>query len=189
MEDVLAIFDEFEATPASKNHQFIDESVTLKLGCIFRKHYGEHATLMLIGRTDGSACKVRDLYVGDVATLLGPLGPWYESRAIARLNRPSGGGSLPFLCVSSVCGIWQVCQSTFYTRQLSLVSFFFSSALPATPAESRQSFTGGSSRLQDRRSCGALGATTPLLSTCSCAQGQGSGTSFSQRYGSSLCLA
>lgn len=93
-----------------------------KLSQIFKEHYGKSDALMLIGRTDNRAYEVQDRYEREVGEVLGKLKPQYESRAITRLGKVYGRGSLPLLCMSSVWGLWRLCQSAFYTRQLSLVS-------------------------------------------------------------------
>lgn len=100
------------------------KSVTDGLSRIFNRVYTASDELLLIGRTDEQAYKAQDEYAVEVGALLEPMGPQYKSRAITTLQRVYGQGSLPLLCISSVSGIWQLCRSTFYKRQISLVSLF-----------------------------------------------------------------
>jgi hypothetical protein len=113
------------------NPQAVPRSVTGELNTIFRKHYasgnsvhsaGLTAEVLLIGRTDDRAYEVQDNYAIDVAILLGTVDPKFESRALTRLGKVYGRGSLPLLCMSSVAAMWELCRSTFYKRQISLVS-------------------------------------------------------------------
>ena len=97
------------------------KSVTDELSRIFSRVYATSDELLLIGRTDEQAYKLQDEYAIKVGALLEPMGPQYKSRAITALQRVYGQGSLPLLCISSVSGIWQLCRSSFYKRQVSLV--------------------------------------------------------------------
>jgi hypothetical protein len=111
--------------------QRVPESITDELDRIFRKYYGSSnnpqsrgsaENLLLIGRTDDQAYQVQDEYARDIANILGTVDKTHESRAITQLRSVYGRGSLPLLCLSSVAGMWTLCQSSFYKRQTSLVS-------------------------------------------------------------------
>jgi hypothetical protein len=106
----------------AKRFRRVPRSVTRKLNRIFRRFYGEPDSLLLIGRTDERAYEVQDRYARIVAKVLGKVKPEYQSRAITRLRKVYGRGSLPLLCMSSVSGMWQLCKSSFYRRQIYLVS-------------------------------------------------------------------
>jgi len=109
----LAKGGKFEAVPSS---------VVNGLNTIYEKFYSGSDALLLIGQTDERAYKVQDEYGRAVASLLGTVGPDYESRATTCLQQVYGKGSLPLLCTSSASGMWKLCASSFYRRQTSLVS-------------------------------------------------------------------
>ena len=97
--------------------------VVEELGNIFRRHYG-HAkpgALLLIGGTDDRAYQVQDEYADAIAELLGLVDERYESRAITQLKKAYGRGSLPLLCIPSAAGLWELCKSSLYKKQISLV--------------------------------------------------------------------
>ena len=101
----------------------VPQLVGERLSHIFTKHYGQ-ANLMLIGRTTEEAYTVQDRYASEVVRLL-----WEEtkddrckSRAVVRLQTVYGASSMPLLCTSSVSAMWQLCTSSFYKKQLFLVS-------------------------------------------------------------------
>lgn len=108
--------------PEGETFTRASKSVTDELSRIFNRVYTTSDELLLIGRTDEEAYKVQDEYAVQVGALLEPMGPHYKSRAITTLQRVYGQGSLPLLCISSVSGIWQLCWSAFYKKQISLVS-------------------------------------------------------------------
>jgi hypothetical protein len=109
---------------AVKVHEFrkVPFSIVDEIDNIFRHFYSEPDLLLLIGRTDERAYKVQDKYGRVVATLLGTVDSAYESRAITRLRKAYGRGALPLLSMSSASGIWQLCRSSFYKKQIYLVS-------------------------------------------------------------------
>jgi len=93
---------------------------------IFKKYYGTPDTLLLIGRTHDEAYKAQDGYSREVVRLLGDRNPWHGSRALTCLGKVYGSNSIPLLTLSSVSGLWQMCQSAFHRNNLSLVSPAFS---------------------------------------------------------------
>jgi hypothetical protein len=104
------------------NFKAVPFSIVDEIDNIFRHFYSEPDLLLLIGRTDERAYKVQDKYGRVVATLLGTVDSAYESRAITRLRKAYGRGALPLLSMSSASGIWQLCRSSFYKKQIYLVS-------------------------------------------------------------------
>lgn len=102
----------------------VPPSVVDELSTIFRRFYGQGqpGALLLIGRTEERAYEVQDEYGRSVSQLLGTLDEKYESRAITRLRKVYGRGSLPLLCLASASALWQLCSHPFYKRQISLVS-------------------------------------------------------------------
>lgn len=123
-------------------------SVAATLDDIFRKHYEHGNNCLSIGRAAEDAHNHQDAYAREAGRTLGLIRSSYESRTITSIGMAYGRTSMPFLCISSVRALWQVCQSSFYTRQLSLVS---SAHIHAGKfADSRQSSTGGSNHLQSR---------------------------------------
>lgn len=106
--------------PESAVEKAVPSSIGKGLSRIFDKYYGEN--IYLIGRTTEEAYEVQDRYGEEVVELLGTVGAEYESRAITRVQTVYGVSSMPLLCKSSVSAMWQLCQSPFYKKQISLVS-------------------------------------------------------------------
>jgi hypothetical protein len=101
----------------------VSDLVANGLNQIFKKHYNTPGKFLLIGRTDDQAYQVQDGYAREVAAFLGRnLGGPREARTIIMLRKAYGRGTLPLLCMSSASALWELCQSSFYRRQLFLVS-------------------------------------------------------------------
>ena len=139
------------------NFEGVPEATVERLSKIFRRHYPQEKFL-LMGCADEEAYEVQEGYAREVARLLGTKSKSFESRATTRLGKAYGRTALPLLCMSSVSALWKVCQSPFYKSQISLVSSVCSHVSLLT--DSRPSSTSGSNRLQSRRACTGLGATT-----------------------------
>jgi hypothetical protein len=92
-----------------------------QLSDIFTRNYGE-ADLLLIGRTTEGAYHLQERYAREVTGLLGAERDEYASRAILYLGKLYSRSSLPLLCGSSVAGMWRLCQTSYYKKQLWLVS-------------------------------------------------------------------
>ena len=103
----------------------VPETIVSELGRLFRKFYNKTSDLLLIGQTHERAYEVQDKYAREVAEILGAVDARHKSRAITRLQKVYGRGSMPLLCVSSVSGLWRLCRSPFYRKQTALVSSFF----------------------------------------------------------------
>ena len=89
-----------------------------QLDRIFVEYYGLQGN-PLIGSVEDEAYKTRRRYARKVGSLLGEgLG----FRAVLWLQKIPGCTSLPLLTESSVSAMWKLCCSTFYKKQLSLVS-------------------------------------------------------------------
>ena len=113
---------------------------------IFSKHYGNKESMLLIGRTDNQAYQVQHQYASEVAKLLGHISSEHKSRAMIYLGPVFGRSSMPLLCPSSIRWLWRLCRSSYYTKQISLVSQTqLITKLPST--DSRCSSTGGWSLL------------------------------------------
>lgn len=109
--------------PVSKeNRQPVPASAVAGLDRIFKKHYDTPDKFLLFGRTDDAAYEVQDRYAREVAALLGTIHRRFESRALTRLRKMYGRGSLPLLSEKSVTAMWEACKSSYYGRQMSLVS-------------------------------------------------------------------
>lgn len=107
--------------PKSATSTPVPQPVGEQLASLFNKHYwGKN--LFLIGRTTEEAYKLQDRYGEDVVELLATVSVDYQSRAITRLQTVYGVSSMPLLCTSSVSATWELCQSPFYKKQISLVS-------------------------------------------------------------------
>jgi hypothetical protein len=109
---------------AVKVHEFrkVPCSIVGALDEIFRRFYNKPSVLLLIGRTDEQAYEIQDDYARAIVELLENVDPAYGCRAITRLRKVYGRGALPLLSMSSASGIWQLCQSSFYRKQIYLVS-------------------------------------------------------------------
>lgn len=95
-----------------------------KLDAVFSRHYKSHEPdrFLLIGKTEEDAYRVQEEYVHEVGLLLGSVRQSYRSRAITQLGKVYGRSSMPLLSISSVSALWLLCQTTYYKKQLSLVS-------------------------------------------------------------------
>jgi hypothetical protein len=102
------------------NYNPLPPSAAETLDMLFRKYYGSDELLM-IGQATEEAYRVQDLYAREVATALGSIRESYGSRAISSLGKVYGRTSIPLLCIASVSGLWDACQSSYYKRQLSMV--------------------------------------------------------------------
>lgn len=100
----------------------IPPSLVDKLNKSFRKFYGTIDKLMLIGQTHEEAYAVQDKYAREVAHILGTEDKRFESRAITCFRKIYGRNFVPLLTMGSVSGLWQICQSGYYKKTVSLVS-------------------------------------------------------------------
>jgi hypothetical protein len=115
----LAFTEDQRSKPGQ--HRPVPSAVAEILDRIFRKHYSS-SDFLLIGRADEDSYRIQDAYAREVGRSIGLINSSYESRAITCLGKAYGKTSIPLLCMSSVSALWQVCQSSFYKKQLSLVS-------------------------------------------------------------------
>jgi hypothetical protein len=145
----------FLAPPGKFNRP--PSSITGKLDELFRNHYGPDELLM-IGQATEEAYHVQDLYARELSTMLGTIRDSYASRAITSLGKMYGKTSIPLLSIASVSWLWEVCQSCYYKRQLSMVRLARSQVNQS--ADSPSSFINGSNRSRGHRRCGRLDATT-----------------------------
>lgn len=99
----------------------IPSQVAEKLDGIFRRHY-ERSDFLLIGCTEYDSYSLQQKYSDEIVSLLEPIDQGYASRALALLGKAHGRTSIPLLCLSSVAALWEICKSSFYRRQLKLVS-------------------------------------------------------------------
>ena len=99
----------------------LPSSAVETLDKLFRKHY-QRRNFLLIGQANGEAYRVQDLYAREVATALGLIRDSYGSRATSFLGKVYGRTSIPLLSMASVSAFWEICNSPYYKRQLSLVS-------------------------------------------------------------------
>lgn len=99
----------------------IPDRLTGTLDKIFRKHYPP-SRFLLMGQAHEEAYHVQDAYACDVAEVVGTLRSSYQSRALTVLGKAYGRASIPLLTLGSTSALWQICQHSFYKKQLSLVS-------------------------------------------------------------------
>lgn len=147
------------AALAFKSGRFYSVPVAMSedLNKVFRKHYTSDKFL-LIGRNTEEAYNAQDAYAREVGRLLGTTKRRLQSRAIVRLGKAYGRTSIPLLSMASVSALWQISKSSFYKRQLSLVSPVC--WLACCPTDSRLRSISGSNPLQSHRTCRMLDATT-----------------------------
>lgn len=92
-----------------------------RLNKAFQRYYKGDQSL-LIGQTHEEARGVQDQYGRAVARIVGEEDARFAARAIICFRKVHGRTSMPLLTISSVQGLWQMCQTSFYTRVISLVS-------------------------------------------------------------------
>lgn len=98
-------------------------SIEGQLNAIFKEHYSSKDKWLLFGRTEEKAYDVQDRYALSVAELLGGIDARYASKACLCLRALYGRGApFPLLCESSISAMWEVCQDSYYKRQIALVS-------------------------------------------------------------------
>jgi hypothetical protein len=98
-------------------------SISGQLNAIFEEHYDSKDKWLLFGRTEEKAYDVQDRYALSVVELLGDIDERYASRAYLCLRGLYGRGApLPLLCESSISAMWEVCQDSYYKRQITLAS-------------------------------------------------------------------
>lgn len=162
----------------SKNvvHHAVPGSLCERLDDVFTRHYGGPDGHLLIGRADDDAYVAQEGYGAEVIGLLSSERDAWKSRAMVRIGKVYGYPSLPLLSVGSIDAMWKVCTSTFYKKQLSLVS----STRPYIRSFSnfQASFIGGSSRFRSLLVTGGLDATTRLPSSDSSERREARGTAF-----------
>lgn len=94
-----------------------------RLNAIFEEHYTSKDKWLLFGRTDKEAYDVQDRYAISVVEFFSDMDVQYASKACLSLRAIYGRGApLPLLCESSISAMWEVCQDSYYKRQLTLVS-------------------------------------------------------------------
>lgn len=93
-----------------------------KLDEIFQNHY-HPGNYHLIGRADEESYDVQERYANEVSELMASIRNEYGARALARLGKAYGCSSIPLLSKSSVKALWELCNSSYYKQQLSMVSF------------------------------------------------------------------
>lgn len=120
--DIFAECISLNEAVKGKGHVAVPASIVDDLDDIFLKHYNSPEKFLLFGRTDDVAYEVQDRYAREVATLLGTVRRRFESRALTRLRKMYGRGSLPLLSEGSATAMWAVCKSSYYRRQIFLVS-------------------------------------------------------------------
>ena len=92
------------------------------LNAIFKEHYGSKDKWLLFGRTDEKAYDVQDRYALSVVRHLESVDTRYASKAWLSLRGLCGRGApLPLLCESSISAMWEVCNDSYYKRQVALV--------------------------------------------------------------------
>jgi hypothetical protein len=138
-------------------HETVPGSICERLDDVFAKHYGGPGGHLLIGRADDEAYAAQESYAVEVMNLLSSENDAWKARAAVRIGKVYGYTSLPLLSVSSIDGMWKACTSTFYKKQLSLVS----SARPyiRNVSDFQASFIGGWSRFRSPLGTGAWAAT------------------------------
>lgn len=157
----LAPVIEFVHPVRSATYDGVPMEITGELDGLFTRHYKpEH--YLLIGCADDRAYEIQDRYAQDVADLLGLMDKPYQSRGLVFLGRVYGCTAIPLLSMSSVSAMWGVCCSSFYKRQLSLVSMV--SVYIKRPSNVDLSSIGGLSHSQNLWECGMSAATTSHLS-------------------------
>ena len=108
----------FPSPPSS--YKGIKPSTWEELDEIFIKHYRD--CWLSIGQADDDAYEIQDRYMCDVADVLGLECKYFGSRAIVLLGKVYGRTAVPLLTKGSIEAMWKVCSSSFYKRQLFLVS-------------------------------------------------------------------
>ena len=98
-------------------------SIEKELNAIFHQHYDAPEKYLLFGCTGDEAYDIQDKYALSMVALLRTIDVWYVSKAHLCLRKMYGRGApLPLLCRSSIEAMWKVCKSSYYRRQISLVS-------------------------------------------------------------------
>ena len=97
-------------------------SIEKELNAVFHQYYDTPEKYLLFGSTEDEAYDVQDRYALAVVEVLGTIDVRYASRAHLCLRKMYGRGApLPLLCRSSIDAMWEVCRSSYYRRQVSLV--------------------------------------------------------------------
>ena len=109
------------AEAGSWRRSAVPASIGDRLDQIFHRHYNQD-NLSLIGCADSSAYEVQDGYARDVVSLLRATNTGYAARAMVVLGKVYGSTAIPLLSISSVSALWNLVNSAFYKKQLSLVS-------------------------------------------------------------------
>ena len=92
------------------------------LNAIFKEHYDSKEKWLSFGRTDEKAYNVQDHYALSVVRLLEGVDARCASKAWLCLRGIRGRGApLPLLCESSISAMWEVCNDSYYKRQITLV--------------------------------------------------------------------
>lgn len=149
------------AIPEASGFSGIPREAVERLDEIFSRWY-QAKGLLLIGGTCDESYRIQESYASDIVELLEQINGGYASRALALLGKLYGRTSMPLLCESSIAALWDTCRSSFYRRQLSLVSSVKPGPDPLS--DPSPSSTNGYSRSRNPQRCAALDATTSPLS-------------------------
>jgi hypothetical protein len=88
---------------------------------IFNKYYHSE-NYHLIGRADEESYGVQEQYANEVSARLASIKNEYGARALVCLGKAYGRSSIPLLSESSVGALWDLCCTSYYQKQLSVVS-------------------------------------------------------------------
>jgi hypothetical protein len=109
------------AKKEAETHVAVPASVAECLDDIFHRHYNK-GNFSLIGCADNSAYGVQENYAGEIVSQLRKISPECATRATVVLGKVYGSTGIPLLSISSVSALWDLANSAFYKKQLSLVS-------------------------------------------------------------------
>jgi hypothetical protein len=167
--------------PKERILQLVLPSLAKRLREIFEKFYGTRDSLRLIGQTNDQAHKAQLDYINAIVDSMQEVAPKFTSHLVARFKEVRKRNSIPLLSVRSVSGLWQLCQSPFYRRVISLVSTLC--RLARRFANGPASSTNGFNRSLRRGACTTLAATSSPPSTISSTRKPSTETRFLRRYG------
>ena len=105
----------------AEEHVAVPASVAEHLDDIFHRHYNR-SNFSLIGCADSSAYEVQEKYAREIVSQLRKIDLGCAARATVVLGKVYGSTAIPLLSISSVSALWDLANSTFYKKQLSLVS-------------------------------------------------------------------